>query len=207
MVQHKEQRNQADYRETKGDRTKKELYETALRLFREKGYENVSIREIVQEAGTAKGTFYIYFASKADVIVEMLRYYDDYYEKVVSRLPVGVSPLAAIQTLVWESCEFTERIIGVDLIRVLYMHQLMKNGEKQEEMNSNRSLYRLLRHFFALGQEQGIFRQELSPEQMTAWLIRAMRGTFYEWSLSQGDFPLSRETKKFTDVLLRGFQK
>ncbi|SFO60227.1 transcriptional regulator, TetR family [Acidaminococcus fermentans] len=203
----KGKQSEANYKETKGDRTKKELYETALRLFREKGYENVSIREIVEKAGTAKGTFYIYFATKADVIVEMLRYYDDRYEKVIEQLPEGTSPLAAIQTLVWESCVFTEQIIGVDLIRVLYTHQLMKNGEKQEEMDSNRSLYRLLRHFFARGQEQGIFCQTLSPEGMTAWLIRAMRGTFYEWSLENGDFNLSRETRNFTDVLLQGFQK
>lgn len=206
-MQEKEKQGKAGYKETKGNRTKRELYETALRLFREKGYENVSIREIAREAGTAKGTFYIYFATKADVIVEMLRYYDDYYEKVIGQLPEGSSPLTGIQTLVWESCAFTEQIIGVDLIRVLYIHQLMKKQEKQEEMDRDRSLYRLLHRFFSQGQEQGLFRQELSPEQMTAWLVRAMRGVFYEWSLENGGFDLRQETRKFTNVLLQGFQK
>ena len=30
----------------------------------------------------AKGTFYIYFETKADVLIYMLKAYDDYYDKV-----------------------------------------------------------------------------------------------------------------------------
>ena len=88
-----EEQAKGKHRETKGDKTKKELYTTALRLFREKGYENVSISEIAREAGTAKGTFYIHFPSKAAVVTEMLHYYDDTYEETAG--PASVSLFAA----------------------------------------------------------------------------------------------------------------
>ena len=207
MVRQKMDRKIMKPRETKGDKTKKELYTTALRLFREKGYENVSINDIVREAGTAKGTFYIYFPSKAAVVTEMLRYYDDTYEAAAAQLPVDVSPLTAIRTLIWKSCEFTHDIIGVDLIRVLYTHQLLKKPEEQEEMDYDRSLYQLFTRFFEQGQQQGIFRQEWPPLTMTIWLIRAIRGVFYEWSMENGEFDLGKETQAFTAGLLRGFQK
>ncbi|MBS7020496.1 MAG: TetR/AcrR family transcriptional regulator [Firmicutes bacterium] len=43
------------------------LLETAFHLFTEKGVENTSIQEIVDEANVAKGTFYLYFKDKYDI--------------------------------------------------------------------------------------------------------------------------------------------
>lgn len=195
------------HKETKGDKTKKELYTTALRLFREKGYENVSVSEIAREAGTAKGTFYIHFPSKVAVVTEMLHYYDDTYETTAAHLPADCSPLFAIQRLIEESCSFTCKIIGVDLIRVLYTQQLYKNPGEQEEMDYNRPLYKLFTHFFAEGQKQGLFNRQQQPLAMTIWLIRAIRGVFYEWAMENGNFDLIEETRNFTNVLLLGFQR
>lgn len=195
------------HKETKGDKTKKELYTTALRLFRKKGYENVSVSEIAREAGTAKGTFYIHFPSKVAVVTEMLHYYDDTYETTAAHLPADCSPLFAIQRLIEESCSFTCKIIGVDLIRVLYTQQLYKNPGEQEEMDYNRPLYKLFTHFFAEGQKQGLFNRQQQSLAMTIWLIRAIRGVFYEWAMENGNFDLIEETRNFTNVLLLGFQR
>lgn len=43
------------------------LLETAFHLFTEKGIKDTSIQEIVDEAGVAKGTFYLYFKDKYDI--------------------------------------------------------------------------------------------------------------------------------------------
>ncbi|WJH33025.1 FAD-dependent oxidoreductase [Paenibacillus sp. CC-CFT747] len=52
-------------------RRKRELViETALQLFIDKGYENVSVDDIIQSTGTSKGTFYHYFSSKEDLLRE-----------------------------------------------------------------------------------------------------------------------------------------
>ena len=44
---------------------------SAARLFREKGVRSVSIDEIVQGAGIAKGTFYLYFKTKDDLLEKL----------------------------------------------------------------------------------------------------------------------------------------
>jgi AcrR family transcriptional regulator len=45
------------------------IINTAISLFREKGYDHVSIDEITKKVGIAKGTFYNFFPSKKDVLL------------------------------------------------------------------------------------------------------------------------------------------
>lgn len=59
------------------DERKKEILDTAERLFRIKGYEKCTIMDIIKEVGIAKGTFYHYFKSKEEVLdAVVLRYVD-----------------------------------------------------------------------------------------------------------------------------------
>ena len=46
---------------------RKKLLDSSYELFVEKGISNVSVAEICQKAGIAKGTFYLYFTSKEDI--------------------------------------------------------------------------------------------------------------------------------------------
>ena len=128
---------------TKGDKTKKLLYDCAMELFREKGYDQVSVAEIVKKAGTAKGTFYIYFASKPEVLFEMLREYDDYYDQVASRFPETLSVQGRLEKIAMSAGEFTSTVIGFDLIRVLYTGQM--TGNLRAQLYTDRSLYRIIR--------------------------------------------------------------
>ncbi|BBF43900.1 transcriptional regulator, TetR family [Lachnospiraceae bacterium KM106-2] len=43
------------------------LYRSSFELFTQKGFHKTSISDIVQKAGVAKGTFYLYFRDKFDV--------------------------------------------------------------------------------------------------------------------------------------------
>ena len=54
----------------KNDKEEKEnrLLNTAFRLFTEKGIKETSIQEIVDNASVAKGTFYLYFRDKYEII-------------------------------------------------------------------------------------------------------------------------------------------
>ena len=47
---------------------KAELINAAEELFREKGFENTSVDDIIKKVGVAKGLFYYYFGSKEDLI-------------------------------------------------------------------------------------------------------------------------------------------
>ncbi|MGA1872446.1 MAG: TetR/AcrR family transcriptional regulator [Thermoplasmatota archaeon] len=54
------------------DVRKKEIVDTAERLFLEYGYEETPVELIIKEIGIAKGTFYHYFRSKDDLLDELV---------------------------------------------------------------------------------------------------------------------------------------
>ena len=57
-------------RRTESEAVRREQILTAARrVFREKGYGNTTVSDIVKEAGMAKGTLYLYYSSKKDVVV------------------------------------------------------------------------------------------------------------------------------------------
>jgi AcrR family transcriptional regulator len=65
------------------DTRRDEILKSALELFREEGFEKVTVESIAKKAGIAKGSFYNYFKSKEDV-----------YEAVVSSVASQTLELA-----------------------------------------------------------------------------------------------------------------
>lgn len=193
-------------KQTKGSKTKRHLYQSALDLFREKGYDNVSVDEIVKKAGTAKGTFYIYFESKAAVISQMLQEYDNYYDEVAAHLSPELPVSQRLEAIVRSSCRFTQETIGLDLIRVLYTNQLIPGQREQDALNSNRALYHIIHELLLEGQRNGTYFSDFDVTEMGAWLIRCIRGTFYEWCMREGRFDLCDECLRFVRVFCRGLE-
>ncbi|MFC4145648.1 TetR family transcriptional regulator [Micromonospora mangrovi] len=54
----------------RGEQTRQLILDTAMRLFRERGYARTTMRGIAQEAGVAVGNAYYYFGSKDHLIQE-----------------------------------------------------------------------------------------------------------------------------------------
>lgn len=59
-------------RETNRIRNRNAILAAARECFREKGYDNSTIRDIVRRTGLAAGTFYNYFSSKQDIFAALL---------------------------------------------------------------------------------------------------------------------------------------
>lgn len=53
--------------------TKQKILDVAEKLINEKGFEAVSVDDIVNDCGVAKGTFYHYFKSKDDILTYVMR--------------------------------------------------------------------------------------------------------------------------------------
>ena len=49
------------------NRTKRKIFETAMELFAQKGYDGTSVEEITSVVGIAKGTLYYHFSSKEEI--------------------------------------------------------------------------------------------------------------------------------------------
>jgi AcrR family transcriptional regulator len=52
---------------------RQEILQAAAELFAEKGYQRTSVREIAARAGIAPGTIYLYFDSKGDLLIGLMK--------------------------------------------------------------------------------------------------------------------------------------
>jgi AcrR family transcriptional regulator len=60
-----------DWRSRRWEATHQRIYEAAIRLFREKGFERVSVGDVVAAAGVSVPTFYAHFPSKEHVVMQL----------------------------------------------------------------------------------------------------------------------------------------
>jgi AcrR family transcriptional regulator len=89
----------------RSEQTRALIVETALRLFREHGYEATTMRAIAKEAGVSTGNAYYYFGSKEELIQA---YYDELQE----------DHLTACREVLDREREFGPRLRGVLKARV-----------------------------------------------------------------------------------------
>lgn len=65
---------------------KKELLETAMKLFAENGYDNVSVRSVAREAHVAPGLAYHYFDSKQTMFEQAIEHYSNQCAKLFNTI-------------------------------------------------------------------------------------------------------------------------
>lgn len=84
-------------------RKKAYVAETAMRLFAERGFDQVSVGEIIEATGTSKGTFYHYFRSKEELLCELpVRQCDIVRAWSERSFPPGASPEGRVNSLLLE---------------------------------------------------------------------------------------------------------
>lgn len=72
---------------------KQELLKTAYELFLSKGYDSVSVDEIITKAGIAKGTYYYYFKSKEETleeVIDMMLAKEEVKAQAILEMPIPV---------------------------------------------------------------------------------------------------------------------
>ncbi|MFB8088618.1 TetR family transcriptional regulator [Streptomyces sp. NPDC055992] len=78
-----------------------ELTEAALQLLALKGFDAVTVDEIAAAAGVSKRTFFRYFASKEDVVVQFLADMGTGIRAELAARPAGEPPSVALRHAVW----------------------------------------------------------------------------------------------------------
>jgi AcrR family transcriptional regulator len=90
-------------RERKKQRTRRELAESALRLFHEQGYEATTLDELVESVEVSKRTFFRYFDSKEAVALAAEAELWDAYIDTVDQWRVDGEILAALRDALVET--------------------------------------------------------------------------------------------------------
>lgn len=190
-------------REEKTERTKAAIVDNAMRLFAERGFEGVTVEQITQAAGVAKGTFYTYFSVKSDIVVEEFwkidRYYDTYASRHLARYRTPVEKLHAFTRA---QMRYVRDVIGNDNLKILYANQILLTGREKVILNPERRWYTIIADIIAEGQTAGVFRTDAPPASLATEFNRSMRSIFLEWCITDAAFDLAKEGLRYLDTWL-----
>ncbi|ALS74789.1 hypothetical protein AUC31_05935 [Planococcus rifietoensis] len=192
-------------RQEKAIETKKRILRTALDLFSEKGFDRVSVDEIVRESGTSKGAFYGHFTSKYDIFLEKFKEIDQFYRDFQKSLSDSLPSEEKIRKLAIAQMEYLRDELGRDGIRSLYAYALTPSVDNSLS-DTERPLYAILEQLVSEGQEKGELTSSVSSGRLALLLSRSMRGTLYDWAIFDGDFDLAGEIDGWLELLFRGIR-
>lgn len=194
-------------RQHKAFQTKKKILNTALELFNQKGFSNVTVDEIVDKTGTSKGAFYNHFKSKHDIFLEKFKEIDSYYvNEVMPKLDPTETVKERLKKFFYLQMAYIEEDMGWDVIRTIYEQEL--NPERESFfLIPDRPLYQILYSLCKEAEEKEEFTAQLTPAEMVIILARVIRGILYDWSLHKGKYSLKDEQEPLFEVVLKGLMK
>jgi AcrR family transcriptional regulator len=137
-----------------------QILRTAKRIFSEKGFHNASVADIIDEAGIARGTFYLYFTNKRDIFDKLLT---NLLEELDQRIcPVDLTegkpePLEQMRDNIRRVLELAMK--EPELIQILLHHT---TGLDQRSAEAVRTFYdkvlQLIERSLELGMQMGLVR-------------------------------------------------
>jgi AcrR family transcriptional regulator len=185
--------------------TRNIIFETAVELFSERGYDRVTVDDICDKAGVSKGTFYNHFKSKDQVIVEEFLKVDDFYLEILSRLKNKKSYIDKMVAFITQTLKYIDGM-GVDTIKVSYQSQIGPGRASSPVASRQRALYQVVEQLVKEAQENGEARTDMSAASITNTLIRFVRGVIYDWCLQNGEFDLEKAGKDYIAVVMDGLR-
>lgn len=184
---------------TRGMATRRALVGAALELFEAKGVEATSVDEITAAADVAKGTFYVHFQRKQDVLLE-------WAAQLVDGLDTAGLPDDAPAAL---------RALGGQLARTMAAGPRVVVGRMVREMVGNSAawvgvlgdrqpLWARIIPIVERGQATGTIRTDMTPLRLSMALTILWLDNVVGWAEREGARPLPDAVDLATDLFLGG---
>ena len=155
-----------------------EVMEAVINAFWERGYEATSLADLMAVTGLQKGSLYKAFGDKRSLFLKALQAYLDRQYSLIRETLSQPDPQQAIATMFHFLADSTSRAskgcFAVNSLMELAPHD--PEVAKMLEYQYSR-IGTLLEKAIAQGQKTGVFRQDLSVQQLRQLLLVAANGT------------------------------
>jgi len=189
-------------RQKQAQETRRSLFDNAVILFREKGFDSVTVEEITTRAGTAKGSFYTYFRTKSDIIIEEFKTIDDFYLKYQHNLKRYGTARARLTAFIKTQTKHVRDGVGIAMLKILYSTNISDPLAEKFLINPQRYLHALVKEIIVFGQENGEFRTDVDADELTLLINRSMRAVFLDWAISDNDWDLVTAGLRYCELFL-----
>lgn len=153
-------------------------------LFKQKGYEAVTVNDICTACDITKTTFYYHLTSKQDILLQL-------YDIIVDNLTPMLKQMIHIHSS-WEQIQHlfdylmtSFMDLGSDLNSQLLIVNLQR---RQRALDVRKSLEEIAVQIIAEGQKSGQIRNPNSPQSLYAASAYMFTGYEYMWCTLQGNF-------------------
>jgi len=163
------------------ERTRAAIREAANRLFLERGVDATTVDAICAAAGISKGTFYLYFHRKEDLLVEYglqrLRLWRDMLpDLIASKRTFREAVNAILDALVREKA-WGREVAG---------RALLEMGTSWEGLPVA-APHRLIEPLVELAQARGEVRPDIPSDALSHFILRSILGALRDWGLGADD--------------------
>ena len=185
-------------RKEKATKTKRKIFETAVRLIKENGYNNVTISEVCKSAGVAKGSFYVHYNSKEDIVR------DSYYTDMSEYMRQNYAAFLDLHP----NASYNERIIcfmnlelkfaeyaGYEITCLAYTLNLGTCIPGPSEHLAKRKFSKYL--YDAIQKNDDKNSSSLSSDEIFYYFESVIRGLMATWCFSNNSFSIVEKGEKY----------
>ena len=186
-------------RRARGDRTRAALVNAALDLFDRAGVEATSVDEIVAAANVAKGTFYVHFERKTDVLLERAA---DILVNLADEPATGDAPqaLAELGDRVAAQMSVMPRAVMGRMVR-----EIVGNREDWLRVLGNRrTLNAIIVPVIERGRAEGSLRTDLSSQRLAQGLTILWLDAVVGWAERPVARDLAVDLRRSTAMFVGG---
>lgn len=184
--------------ETESERSR--IVKAAWELFREKGYEETTIADVIARAGVTEESFYRNFSQKDELEHTLGDLFDEKYAQLMVSMNPKLTHYEKLLYLNRELFEMIETQVPIRLVEHVYVGM---PKERQELLNKNRFYYQLITQIIREGQQKGEFSREETAESLADTYASLERGLIYDWCVKGGTESLSAKGQKILSIFLR----
>ncbi len=188
-------------REEKKQLTKERICQAASNLFADKGYEATKISEITEMAGVAKGTFFNYFDSKEEVMLEL--HIGWVSSELHELLHVDEqSALSRIRTIGEHLA--TRTPLTKQLARTIFQSIMAHEKTLSRHQQAIEELTDTLEPILRAGQQNGEITAKQSSRELAEALTHAYFGAVMAWVMHPSTKSQLDHVSHFLDWFCRG---
>lgn len=187
----------------KGDRTKARILEKAKELFIEKGYSDVTMKDVCEAAELSRGGLYRHFSSTADMMILLMDTEQETAEKMFNQnLELHIGAERMLDGFLARHLEFIFSGSGRLELAIQQFAQTDERGREQNKKRVDQAVRRTAK-LIETGQREGVFvdGDPLSLAQMVIMTIGGMRTQFP--LLNWDSETLEKEMKTLRSLLMK----
>ena len=183
-------------REEKKEQQRQAIVDTALQLFRERGFDQTRVQDVTERLRISESTFFNYFPTKQSVL-------DAAAEEMLNRSTTELvhevegDPRPVLDRLEALIRSFARNFAGDrEVATLLALHTRLWHDRLREEQ-----IHLLLTRLFAEARQRGEIRRDLPPSQLADLFQAVTLATIANWLIGRDD-----DDESLDQRLLRAWQ-